>query len=128
MIVRDLLGLLMESSEPEWKKKPVVYQSTHTGRGGKKFTQSAVNWRKVSTGPSIPGRIERIYDAWNKLKDDITKFVSWDNTAMETGLSVEDIASEVKAVFARDPSMVGFSVNRMGDGTYFKFKGKLVHD
>jgi len=114
-----MIGLL--EAMLEWERKPMVFQSTHTS-GGHKITQSAVNWRKVGTN-TVPGRISKIYDSWKKQKDPISKFVSWDNISKDTGLSVEDIAAEVKAVFNRDYTLVGRTVNRMGDGTYFKFKG-----
>ena len=106
----------------EWEKKPAVYQSTFTsGRG--KITNTAVNWRKID--PSIePGRLEKIYQAW--VKDhDWSGFTSWDRMAKATGLTVPQIASEIKAYQQKNPNGVGFTVDRMGAGTYFKFKGKL---
>ena len=106
---------------PDWQKRPAVFPSTHTS-GGKRVTQSAVNWRKI-TPSHIPNRLRDIYRAWDKLKQQVTGFVSWDNVAKETGLSVEDIASELKALDTEHPGKyVGRTVNRTNDGTYFKFK------
>lgn len=106
----------------EWEKLSPVYQSTqHVG--GKHFTQSATNWRKI-TPSTEPGRLEKIYKAWEG-DHDWSGFTSWDRMAKATGLSVEQIASEVKAYQKKNPEGVGFSVDRMGAGTYFKFKGKL---
>lgn len=122
-MMRDLLGVLLEGPEPDWTKKPAVFPSTqHTGRGN--HTQSAVNWPKIVQS-MVPGRLEKIYKAWSEAdKSEITKFVSWDSISKQMGMSVEEIAAEVKHLQKEHPDQVGLTVDRMGNLTYFKFKGK----
>ena len=102
------------------RERPAIYQSTqHTGKG--KMTQTAVNWKQIIPAETI-GTSEAILTAYKKLKSDITGFVSWDNLAKETGIDVGSLASHMKAIYKKDPNAIGFSVDRMGAGTYVKIK------
>lgn len=124
-MMRDLLGVLLEGPEPDWTKKPAVFPSTqHTGRGN--HTQSAVNWPKIVQS-MVSGRLEKIYKAWSEAdKSEITKYVSWDCVSKQTGIPVEEIAAEVKYLQKEHPDQVGLTVDRMGNLTYFKFRGRPV--
>ena len=105
----------------EWQRRPVVFQSTQRARG-RSFTQSAVNWRKVKASTK-PGRLNAIRTAWDELKSPLG-YVSWDNIAKKARLSVEEIAAELKHLHESTPGeSLSFTVDRMGNGTYFKFKG-----
>ena len=105
----------------EWQRRPVVFQSTQRARG-RSFTQSAVNWRKVLPS-TVPGRLDATRTAWESLKS-VLGYVSWDNVAKKTHLPVEEIAAELKYLHESAPGKyLAFTVDRMGNGTYFKFKG-----
>ena len=106
------------------RERPSIYQSTQTtGRG--KITQTAVNWRQIIPAETLNGS-KLILDAWQKTKDKNTRFVSWDNLAKETGLEVGTIASHLKWIFQQHPDAIGFSVDRMGAGTYVKIKNPAI--
>jgi hypothetical protein len=105
---------------PEWLDRPTVFKSSMT-TGGKKLSQSAVNWRKVEPGTE-PGRLEKIKSAWAQERDKLTGFASWDRVSKASGVPVEEIASEIKHLQINNPKALGFTVDRAGNNTYFKFK------
>lgn len=107
-------------TRPDWLKQPQVFQSTHSSGNGP-VTQSAVNWRKI-TAVSEPGRLEKIKDAWSSVADKTSGFASWDSISRAANLSVLDVAQELKAQHESDPNRLAFTVNRVGAGTYVKFK------
>lgn len=104
------------------KSKPSVYLSTLKSKvTGKPMT--AVNLAKILPSPPTEFGYEAVLRAWKEGKDSSTGYISWDDAAAKApGYDAGNVANLVKGVFSRDPDAVSFSVNRQGDGTYFKIK------
>jgi hypothetical protein len=103
----------------DWERRPPIYVSRQF-TAGKNRVFTAINWRKITPDPQKLN-LQQIMAAWNRVKDDVTGYATWDRVAGECRLPVERVAQTVKQFFIENPQSVSFNVNRMGDGVYLRF-------
>lgn len=81
---------------------------------------TAVRWKQLIPSELTKADKAKVYSAWLKLKDSLTGYVSWDDIADDTKLSVSDVATMMKHVWNLDRNAVSLTINRMGDLVYFR--------
>jgi len=108
-------------AQPEPVQPPGAVFDSKFSMGGKIVTVKAIGWKKIIPN-SKPGRLTQIYDAWIRLRPDVIPYVSYQKIAKETGLTIEDVAAELKALWEKDKTAYVPTVDRLGNNYAFKFR------
>lgn len=121
-------GLSTEERLAAQTKRPAVFRS-ESSEGGRSVVRTAVTWAKIVPDWSLNGR-DMIADRWVARKKATGNApctsLSWDAAAKGSGMDVASIAATVKAVHKRNPYVVVFDVDRMGNNVGFHIKDEVA--